>query len=111
MNGPNSAQSAAAGAATAAAGYARLRELHVTLEAGIRQRETVLGQIAQNLADWNLQVSREKAVYHTLNKLSIDVTRKCLIAEGWCPTVARRRLVDAIDRATYQSSAQVRAHV
>jgi len=86
---------------------ARLRELFVTLEAGIRQRETVLGQIAQNLADWNLQVSREKAVYHTLNKLSIDVTRKCLIAEGWCPTVARRRLVDAIDRATYQSSAQV----
>eukprot|EP00242_Pyramimonas_sp_CCMP2087_P004638 CAMPEP_0198211454 /NCGR_PEP_ID=MMETSP1445-20131203/23973_1 /TAXON_ID=36898 /ORGANISM="Pyramimonas sp., Strain CCMP2087" /LENGTH=838 /DNA_ID=CAMNT_0043885717 /DNA_START=197 /DNA_END=2713 /DNA_ORIENTATION=+ len=86
---------------------ARLRELHVTLEAGTRQSETLLGQIAQNLADWNLQVSREKAVYHTLNKLSIDVTRKCLIAEGWCPTVARRRIVDAIDRATYQSSAQV----
>jgi V-type H+-transporting ATPase subunit a len=64
----------------------RLRELHVTLEAGTRQSETLLGQIAQNLADWNLQVSREKAVYHTLNKLSIDVTRKCLIAEGWCPT-------------------------
>jgi len=85
----------------------RLRELHVTLEAGTRQSETLLGQIAQNLADWNLQVSREKAVYHTLNKLSIDVTRKCLIAEGWCPTVARRRIVDAIDRATYQSSAQV----
>lgn len=29
-----------------------------------------------------VQVRREKAVYHTLNMLSIDVTQKCLVAEG-----------------------------
>jgi len=86
---------------------ARLRELHVTLEAGTRQRETVLSQISVNLRDWIVQVGREKAVYHTLNKLSVDITQKCLVAEGWCPVVMRARISAAIERATYQSSAQV----
>lgn len=38
------------------------------------------------------QVRREKAVYHTLNMLSIDVTRKCLVAEGWCPVSAKPKV-------------------
>mmetsp|Transcript_17767 Transcript_17767/g.24563 ORF Transcript_17767/g.24563 Transcript_17767/m.24563 type:complete len:848 (+) Transcript_17767:114-2657(+) len=85
----------------------RLRELHVTLDAGERQREHVLSEMAVSLADWSVQVGREKAVYHTLNKLSVDVTRACLVAEGWCPVVAKGRVTDAIDRASFQSSAQV----
>lgn len=39
-----------------------------------------------------VQVRREKAVYHTLNMLSIDVTRKCLVAEGWCPVSAKPKV-------------------
>lgn len=35
---------------------------------------------------------REKAVYVTLNMLSIDVTRKCLVAEGWCPVSAKPKV-------------------
>ena len=35
-----------------------------------------------------LQVRREKAVFHVMNQLSIDVTRKCLVAEAWCPVSA-----------------------
>lgn len=34
------------------------------------------------------QVRREKAVYHILNQLNIDVTEKCLVAEAWCPVSA-----------------------
>lgn len=44
--------------------------------AGQRQREVVLQNIAVNLEAWTVQVKHEKAVYHTLNKLSVDVTRK-----------------------------------
>lgn len=38
------------------------------------------------------QVRREKATYHTLNKLSVDVTRKVLVAEAWVPVAAKGRV-------------------
>jgi len=44
--------------------------------AGERHRENVLQGIAASLEGWAVQVKREKAVYHTLNKFSVDVTRK-----------------------------------
>ena len=33
-------------------------------------------------------MKKEKSIYHTLNMLSFDVTKKCLVAEGWCPIFA-----------------------
>ena len=35
-----------------------------------------------------MQVRKEKAIYHTLNMLSLDVTKKCLVGEGWSPVFA-----------------------
>ncbi|KAK9799428.1 hypothetical protein WJX73_009975 [Symbiochloris irregularis] len=86
---------------------ARLRELHTTIEAGERHREGVLHTIATSLSAWILKVKREKAVYHTLNKLSVDVTRKVLVAEAWCPVMGKDRVHDALRSATQQSSASV----
>ncbi|XP_073136419.1 V-type proton ATPase subunit a3-like isoform X1 [Henckelia pumila] len=36
------------------------------------------------------KVRKMKSVYHTLNMLSIDVTKKCLVAEGWSPVFASK---------------------
>jgi vacuolar-type H+-ATPase subunit I/STV1 len=49
------------------------------------------------------QVKREKAVYHTLNKLSVDVTRKVLVAEAWMPAPGKHRVQEAL-RAVHESS-------
>ena len=55
--------------------------------AGERQRDTVLQSIALNLEAWSVQVKREKGVYYTLNKFSVDVTRKVLaISRVWSRT-------------------------
>jgi V-type H+-transporting ATPase subunit a len=54
----------------------RLRELHHTIETGDRHREGVLQTIAFNLDAWAGQVRREKAIYHTLNKLSMDASKR-----------------------------------
>jgi V-type H+-transporting ATPase subunit a len=48
-------------------------------------------------------VSKEKAVYNTLNMFSYDRARRTLIAEGWCPTndlpLIRTTLQDVTNRA------------
>lgn len=86
---------------------ARLRELHTTIEAGDRHREAVLQNIAFNLDQWATQVRREKAIFHTLNKLSVDASKKVLVAEAWCPSVAKPRVHEALRQATEASSTQV----
>jgi V-type H+-transporting ATPase subunit a len=54
----------------------RLRELHTTNEAGERRREAVVNEIARGLEGWTTLVRREKATFHIMNKLSLDVTCK-----------------------------------
>lgn len=51
---------------------------------------------------------REKAIYHTLNKLSMDTSRKVLLAEAWCPLAAKPHVHEALRRAAQDSSTQVR---
>ncbi|CAK9142062.1 unnamed protein product [Ilex paraguariensis] len=88
---------------------ARLSELKTTIDAGLLQRHHLLQTISEHYERWNILVRREKAIYHTLNMLSIDVTKKCLVAEGWSPIFATKQIQDALERATYVSNSQVGA--
>ncbi|CAK9875161.1 unnamed protein product [Sphagnum jensenii] len=85
----------------------RLVELQTTLNVGMDHRDNVLTSIGYNLDHWIVMVQREKAVYHTLNMLSVDVTHKCLVAEGWCPVTAKPKIQDALHRAAFDCNAQV----
>ncbi|GAB4825392.1 V-type proton ATPase subunit a1 [Ancistrocladus abbreviatus] len=85
----------------------RLSELEATLDAGIRHRNKALTDIAFHLTKWMNMVRREKAVYDTLNMLNFDVTKKCLVGEGWCPIFAKVQIQEALQRATFDSNSQV----
>ncbi|KAF5184473.1 V-type proton atpase subunit a isoform [Thalictrum thalictroides] len=85
----------------------RLSELEATLDAGIRHRNTALSEIGFHLRKWTIRVRKEKAVYDTLNMLNFDVTKKCLVGEGWCPIFAKPQLQEALQRATIDSNSQV----
>lgn len=87
----------------------RIRELHTTNEAGERRRDSVLQDIALNLEEWTMMVRREKAIYHTMNKLSVDVTSKVLIAEAWVPTFAKPQVQEVLHNAGRESSTQLTA--
>lgn len=48
------------------------------------RRRALLGA-AKNIRIWFAKVWKMKAVYHTLNLFSLNVTQKCLIGECWLP--------------------------
>ncbi|XVF19522.1 hypothetical protein REPUB_Repub11eG0118000 [Reevesia pubescens] len=85
----------------------RLSDLETTLDAGIRHRNKALTSIGYHLTQWMSVVRREKAVYDTLNMLNFDVTKKCLVGEGWCPIFAKAQIQEALQRATFDSNSQV----
>lgn len=58
------------------AAHRELLLLMVWIPAGERHRESVLQNIAVNLESWTVQTKQETAIYHTLNKLSVDTSRK-----------------------------------
>lgn len=70
----------------------RLSELETTLDVGLRHRDKALTSIGFHLTKWMNMVRREKAVYDTLNMLNFDVTKKCLVGEGWCPIFAKTKI-------------------
>ncbi|CAL1406027.1 unnamed protein product [Linum trigynum] len=85
----------------------RLSELEATLDAGIRHRNQALASIGLHLTKWTNMVRMEQAVYDTLNRLNFDVTKKCLVGEGWCPLFAKPQIQEVLQRATCDSSSQV----
>ncbi|KAI8004338.1 V-type proton ATPase subunit a3 [Camellia lanceoleosa] len=70
----------------------KLTELKTTIDVGLLHWSNLLHTISQQFECWNLVVKKEKSIYHTLNMLSIDVTKQCLVAEGWCPVFATNQL-------------------
>ncbi|KAJ4914025.1 V-type proton ATPase subunit a3 [Raphanus sativus] len=85
----------------------RLTELKTTIDAGLGHRNILLQTIGDKFELWNLKVRKEKAIYHTLNMLSLDVTKKCLVAEGWSPVFASNEIQNALKRAAVDSNSQV----
>eukprot|EP00798_Chlamydomonas_sp_ICE-L_P004061 gene4061-14149_t len=55
----------------------RLHELHATIQAGEMHLQTSIEPRG------HCRVRKEKAVYHTLNKMNLDFTHKVLVAEAW----------------------------
>nr|VDD58488.1 unnamed protein product [Brassica oleracea] len=85
----------------------RLAELKTTISAGLDHRKILLETIGDKFEQWNLKVRKEKVIYHTLNMLSLDVTKKCLVGEGWSPLFAAPEIQEALQRAAVDSNSQV----
>ncbi|XP_019152996.1 PREDICTED: V-type proton ATPase subunit a3-like isoform X2 [Ipomoea nil] len=87
----------------------KLSELKTTIEVGQVHKENLLKAISFEFEQWNLLVKKEKSVYHTLNMLSFDVTKKCLVGEGWCPIFATSQIQNALHKAALDCNSQVGA--
>jgi len=85
----------------------RLTELETVLARTRKHRREVLFDIGRHIKQWKEQVTKEKAIYHTMNMFNYDVGRKCLIAEGWCPKTSTEKIVNSMRHATETSGALV----
>ncbi|KAF9539150.1 H(+)-transporting V0 sector ATPase subunit a [Mortierella hygrophila] len=70
-------------------------------------RRLELTRISEDLTSWMTIVKKEKATYHTMNHFIYDVNRKCLIAEGWCPTNEINTIQAALREVTQRSGSMV----
>ncbi|CAN1255948.1 V-type proton ATPase subunit a3 [Linum perenne] len=85
----------------------RLAEMKTTIDVGLLQRDSLLKKIAKQYEQWNTLVKKEKSIYHILNMLSLDVTKKCLVGEGWSPVFAGKQVQDVLHRASVDSNSQI----
>ncbi|KAG6779555.1 hypothetical protein POTOM_015947 [Populus tomentosa] len=85
----------------------RLAELRTAIDAGLLQKSKLLQTIGDQFVQWNTLARKEKSIYHMMNMLSLDVTKKCLVAEGWSPVFATNLIQDALQRAAFDSNSQV----
>lgn len=63
----------------------RIQDLTTVLNQTEDHRQRVLVSVAKELQNWRVMVHKMKAIYHTLNMFTDDVTKKCLIGECWTP--------------------------
>ena len=85
----------------------RIEDLTTVLGQTQEHRNRVLVATAGQVKVWFVKVGKVKAIYHTMNMLNLDVTKKCLIAECWCPISEIDRIHYALRRGTEASGSSV----
>ncbi|XP_072939413.1 V-type proton ATPase 116 kDa subunit a 1-like [Epargyreus clarus] len=85
----------------------RIKDLEMVLEQTEQHRRLFLNNIATDISTWMVAVRKEKAIYHTLNMFSMDIVKKCLIAECWVPRRDLHILQKALDDGVKASGSPI----
>ncbi|KAL0833015.1 hypothetical protein ABMA28_001134 [Loxostege sticticalis] len=85
----------------------RIKDLKMVLEQTEHHRRLVLANIARDISTWMVVVRKEKAIYHTMNMFSMDIVKKCLIAECWVPKRDLPLMQKALDEGVKQSGSPI----
>lgn len=85
----------------------RIQDLTTILSQTTDHRHRVLVAAAKHLRTWFIKTRKIKAIYHTLNMLSMDVTNKALIAEAWVPVSDINTIQEALRKGTEKSGSSV----
>ncbi|NWI57956.1 VPP2 ATPase, partial [Calyptomena viridis] len=85
----------------------RIQDLTTVLNKTEEYLHQVLCKASESIYTWVIQVKKMKAIYHILNLCSFDVTKKCLIAEVWCPVSDLQSLRHALEEGSRKSGATI----
>ncbi|XP_026314352.1 V-type proton ATPase 116 kDa subunit a-like [Hyposmocoma kahamanoa] len=78
----------------------RLSDLDQVIRKSKYFRCKTLKSIGRLYNPYIIKVKKAKAIYHTMNRFNLDITRKCLIGYCWVPRRDLRRVQDSL----YKSS-------
>lgn len=59
-----------------------------------------LRTVSKQWDPWMVQIKKSKAIYHTMNMFTLDITRKCLIGQCWVPDLDLPRVEDVLTRVS-----------
>ncbi|XP_047524939.1 V-type proton ATPase 116 kDa subunit a 1-like isoform X2 [Pieris napi] len=63
----------------------RIGDLEKVIRKTKYHRCKALVTIAKQYSTWIAQIKKAKAIYHTMNMFTLDITRRCLIGQCWVP--------------------------
>lgn len=86
---------------------ARIEDLNNILFNTNATKRAELAKVADLVDQWSVFVRKEKAIYHSMNLFNYDMTRKCLIAEGWCPSNSINAIQYALHAVCERSGSMV----
>lgn len=64
---------------------AKVSDLNNIVDSTKQHLVTELMLLQERYADYAFQITREKSIYEVLNMFDQDLTRRCLVGEGWIP--------------------------
>ncbi|KAG6457957.1 hypothetical protein O3G_MSEX010593 [Manduca sexta] len=78
----------------------RLSDLEQVMKKTKHHRFKALLTVSKQWRHWMVQVKKAKAIYHTMNKFNIDITKKCLIGQCWVPDRDLRKVQDTLEQCS-----------
>jgi V-type H+-transporting ATPase subunit a len=85
----------------------KLSELKTIVLHTNENKRQALRSAAGQIKAWRDLLLKEKATYHVMNMFRQDQVRRCLMAEGWCPTDATERIQEELRAASEARGEQV----
>jgi V-type H+-transporting ATPase subunit a len=86
---------------------ARIEDLTNVLYNTNATRRAELLKVSEVIDQWTVFVKKAKGTYYAMNLFNYDSTRKCLIAEGWCPSTAINSIQYALHSVSERSGSMV----
>ncbi|GAB0092176.1 V-type proton ATPase subunit a [Sergentomyia squamirostris] len=81
----------------------RIEDMKMVMNQTKDHRQRVLAEVAKGLPIWTAMICKMKAIYHTLNMFSIDLSNNCLVGECWIPV----QDIQLVQKALYDGSSAV----
>ncbi|CAG9138135.1 unnamed protein product [Plutella xylostella] len=89
----------------------RLDDIEQVMKKTKYHRCKALRSVGRQFSPWMASTKKSKAIYHTMNLFSLDITKECLIGQCWVPTDQLKAVQDVLEATSKESGAEVESFI